>query len=101
MPQSRRPGPAHGVEPLSGFAPLRARIWTAAPRVAQQPRVGRQSICALEAAQNLIAAQPREPGQVCETGASRRVVSEALADLWKVAGWRIAPSRRAMRSEER
>src|SRR5205809_947828 len=63
---------------------------------AQQPRVGRQPICSLEAAQNLIAAQPREPGQVCETGASRRVVSEALADLWKVAGWRIAPSRRAM-----
>src|SRR3989454_838702 len=62
---------------------------------AQQPRVGRQSICALEAAQNLIAAQPREPGQVCETGHSHRVVSEALADLWKVAGRRIAPPRRA------
>src|SRR2546422_8632433 len=63
---------------------------------AQQPRVGRQPIGSLEAAQHLIAAQPREAGQVCETRASRRVVSEALADLWKVAGWRIAPSRRAM-----
>src|SRR5256886_6632675 len=63
---------------------------------AQQPRVVRQPIGSLEAAQHLIAAQPREAGQVCETRASRRVVSEALADLWKVAGWRIAPSRRAM-----
>src|SRR5436309_10558527 len=34
---------------------------------AQQPRVGRQPIGSLEAAQNLVAAQPREPGQVCET----------------------------------
>src|SRR5256885_6709453 len=63
---------------------------------AQQPRVGRQPIGSLEAAQHLIAAQPREPGQVCETRASRRVVSEAPADLFEVAGWRIAPSRRAM-----
>src|SRR2546429_9872590 len=52
---------------------------------AQQPRVGRQPISSLEAAQHLIAAQPREPGQVCETRASRRVVSEALADLLEVA----------------
>src|SRR2546428_8578928 len=63
---------------------------------AQQPRVGRQPIGSLESAQHLITAQPRESGQVCETRASRRVVSEALADLWKVARWRIAPSRRAM-----
>src|SRR2546427_879411 len=63
---------------------------------AQQPRVGRQPIGSLEAAQHLIAAQPREPGQVCETRASPRIVSEALADLLEVAGWRIAPPRRAM-----
>src|SRR6266516_2179538 len=63
---------------------------------AQQPRVGREPIGALEAAQNLIAAQPREPGQVCETRHSRRIVSEALADLLKVRGWRIAPPRRAV-----
>src|SRR2546423_764350 len=47
---------------------------------AQQPRVGRQPICSLEAAQNLIAAQPRELGQVCETGHARRIAREALAD---------------------
>src|SRR3989449_1513402 len=63
---------------------------------AQQPRVGRQPVGSLETAQNLIAAQPREPGQVCETRHSRRIVSEALADLLEVAGWRIAPPRRAM-----
>src|SRR2546425_4573052 len=63
---------------------------------AQQPRVGRQPIGSLEAAQHLIAAQPREPGQVCETRASPRIVSEALADLLEVRGWRIAPPRRAM-----
>src|SRR5437016_3469252 len=63
---------------------------------AQQPRVGRQPIDSLESAQNLIAAQPRELGQVCETGHSRRIVSEALADLLEVRGWRIAPPRRAM-----
>src|SRR6266567_3057895 len=40
---------------------------------AQQPCVGRQSIGSLEAAQHLITAQPREPGQVCETGHSRRI----------------------------
>src|SRR2546426_8891346 len=34
---------------------------------AQQPRVGRQPIGSLESAQHLIAAQPREPGQVRET----------------------------------
>src|SRR3989454_6856450 len=63
---------------------------------AQQPRVGRQPIGSLEAAQNLIAAQSREPGQVCETRAPRRIVGEALADLLELAGWRIAPPRRAM-----
>src|SRR3989441_1282231 len=63
---------------------------------AQQPRVRRQPIRSLEAAQHLIAAQPREPGQVCETRHSRRIVSEALADLLEVAGWRMAPPRRAM-----
>src|SRR5438094_1890998 len=63
---------------------------------AQQPRVGREPIGSLESAQNLIAAQPRELGQVCETGHSRRIVSEALADLLEVRGWRIAPPRRAM-----
>src|SRR2546425_2565423 len=63
---------------------------------AQQPRVGRQPIGSLESAQNLIAAQPRELGQVRETRHSRRVVSEALADLLEVRGWRIAPPRRAM-----
>src|SRR2546426_604869 len=63
---------------------------------AQQPRVGRQPICSLEAAQHLIAAQPRQPGKVCETRHARRIVSEALADLLEVRGWRIAPPRRAM-----
>src|SRR6266568_8582831 len=63
---------------------------------AQQPGVGRQSIGSLEAAQHLIAAQRREPGQVRETRAPRRIVSEALADLLEVRGWRIAPPRRAM-----
>src|SRR3989454_8910991 len=63
---------------------------------AQQPRVGRQPIGSLEAAQHLIAAQPREPGQLCETRAPRRIVSEALADLLEVAGWRVAPPRRAL-----
>src|SRR6266566_1199933 len=63
---------------------------------AQEPRVGRQPIGSLESAQNLIAAQPRELGQVCETGHSRRIVSEALAGLLEVRGWRIAPPRRAM-----
>src|SRR5439155_9542769 len=63
---------------------------------AQQPRVGRQPICSLEAAQHLIAAQPRQPGKVCETRHARRIVSEALADLLEVPGWRIAPPRRAM-----
>src|SRR6266550_8448489 len=37
MPQSRRPGPPHGAEPLSGVAPLRASLWAAAPRVAAAP----------------------------------------------------------------
>src|SRR5205809_1131231 len=63
---------------------------------AQQPGVGRQPVGSLESAQNLIAAQPRQPGQVCETRHSPRIVSEALADLADVAGWRIAPPRRAM-----
>src|SRR3989454_1150536 len=63
---------------------------------AQQPRVRRQPIRSLEAAQHLIAAQPREPGQVRETRHARRIVSEALADLLEVAGWRIAPACRAM-----
>src|SRR6266849_6865054 len=63
---------------------------------AQQPRVGRQSIGSLEAAQDLITAQPRELGQVCETRYARRIVGEALADLLEVARWRIAPPRRAM-----
>src|SRR3989454_3613439 len=63
---------------------------------AQQPRVRRQSIRSLESAQHLIAAQPREPGQVCETRHPRRIVGETLADLLEVRGWRIAPPRRAM-----
>src|SRR6266702_3020019 len=63
---------------------------------AQQPGVGRQPIGSLVAAQYLITAQPREPGQVRETRAPRRIVSEALADLLEVRGWRIAPARRAM-----
>src|SRR5439155_14683260 len=33
---------------------------------AQQPRVRRQPVGSLEAPQHLIAAQPREPGQLCE-----------------------------------
>src|SRR6266705_3229022 len=44
---------------------------------AQQPRVGRQPIGSLESAQNLIAAQPSELGQVCDTRRARRIVSEA------------------------
>src|SRR6266446_379649 len=48
---------------------------------AQYPRVGRQPVCSLEAAQHLIATQPREPGQVCQPRHSRCIVSEALADL--------------------
>src|SRR5207253_1589718 len=63
---------------------------------AQQPRVGREPIGSLESAQNLIAAQPRELGQVCETRHARRIVGETLADLLEVRGWRIAPPRRAM-----
>src|SRR6266581_1350406 len=43
---------------------------------AQQPGVGRQPIGSLVAAQYLITAQPREPGQVRETRAPRRIVSE-------------------------
>src|SRR5207244_4814058 len=58
---------------------------------AQEPRVRRQPIGSVEAAQHLIAAQPREPSQVCETRASRRVVSEALAERWKGGGRSIAP----------
>src|SRR2546430_13777051 len=62
---------------------------------AQQPRVGREPIGSLESAQNLIAAQPREPGQVWGTGHSRRIVREALAGLWAVPGSSIAPPRPA------
>src|SRR5437016_6316422 len=58
---------------------------------AQQPRVGRQPISPLEAAQHLIATQPREQGQVRETRHPRRIVGEALADLLEVARWRSAP----------
>src|SRR6266704_1839917 len=38
----------------------------------------------------------RQVTLVRETRHSRRVVSEALADLLEVRGWRIAPPRRAM-----
>src|SRR5207248_2604785 len=63
---------------------------------AQQPRVRRQSVCAFEPAQHLIAAQPCEPGQLREIRYARRIVAEALADLADFRGWRSTPPRRAM-----